>query len=255
MLISFFQGNECLWNHNSPSYHENTHNKDLLYDMLVKELDDKYDTAQVKKKWKELEKKFKKEHSKALVKPSGSGTDEIYKPAFLFYDQLQFLTAICETDETLDSIVYHANPKPRKRSKHQMHEDREDRKLELFSEAIQAMKETPNSTRRQDKRNLEENSEAVAFGTYVGITLSKLSKRKFRQAKKCIGDILYNIEESEEASSSYTPVYDHQFDRQSVVSTPSSFETFNNFTPSGNISETVNNYCHPAVQYTHSYNC
>lgn len=50
MLISFFQGNECLWNHNSPSYHENTHNKDLLYDMLVKELDDKYDTAQVKKK-------------------------------------------------------------------------------------------------------------------------------------------------------------------------------------------------------------
>lgn len=45
--------------------------------MLVKELDDKYDTAQVKKKWKELEKKFKKEHSKALVKPSGSGTDEI----------------------------------------------------------------------------------------------------------------------------------------------------------------------------------
>lgn len=97
--------------------------------MLVKELDDKYDTAQVKKKWKELEKKFKKEHSKALVKPSGSGTDEIYKPAFLFYDQLQFLTAICETDETLDSIVYHANPKPRKRSKHQMHEDREDRKF------------------------------------------------------------------------------------------------------------------------------
>ena len=58
MLISFFQGNECLWNHNSPSYHENTRNKDLLYDMLVKELDDKYDSTQIKKKWKELEKKF-----------------------------------------------------------------------------------------------------------------------------------------------------------------------------------------------------
>lgn len=58
-----------------------------------------------------------------------------------------------------------------------MNKDREDRKLELFSEAIQAMKETPDSTRRQDKRNLEENSEAVAFGTYVGIILSKLNKR------------------------------------------------------------------------------
>lgn len=95
----------------------------------------------------------------------------------------------------------------------------------------------------------------MAFGTYVGIILSKLNKRKFCQAKKCISDILYNIEESEDASSSYTPVYDHQFDRQSLVSTPSSFETFNNFTPSGNISERVNSYCHPAVQYTHSYNC
>lgn len=59
----------------------------------------------LRKKWKELEKKFKQEHSKALVKPSGSGTDEIYKPAFLFYDQLQFLTAISETDETLDWML------------------------------------------------------------------------------------------------------------------------------------------------------
>lgn len=31
--------------------------------MLVKELDDKFDSAQIKKKWKELKKKFKQEHS------------------------------------------------------------------------------------------------------------------------------------------------------------------------------------------------
>ena len=92
-----------------------------------------------------------------------------------------------------------------------MQEEREERKLELMSEAIQAMKETPASTRMQDQGGLVE-TEAVAFGTYVGITLSKLSRRKFRQAKKCIGDILYNIEESEDASSCNTPVCDHQFD-------------------------------------------
>lgn len=242
MLISFFQTNECLWNHNIPSYHQHSQNKDLLYDMLSKELDGKYDSSEIQKKWKELEKKFKQEYRKALVKPSGSGTDEIYKPTFPFYDQLQFLTSICETDETMDSIEEPSNLKPRKRSKRQMQEEREERKLELMSEAIQAMKETPAPTRMQDQGGLVENTEAVAFGTYVGITLSKLSRQKFRRAKKCIGDILYNIEESEDASSCNTPVYDHQFDRQSRASTPSSFETFHS-----------NSY-HPAMQYTSSYN-
>jgi len=61
--------------------------------------------------------------------------------------------------------------------------------MELMSEAIQAMKETP-STRMQDQGSMVGNIEAVAIGTYVGLTLSKLSNRKFRQAKKCIGDIL-----------------------------------------------------------------
>lgn len=176
--------------------------------MLCKELDGKYDSSEIQKKWKELE-KFKQEYRKALVKPSGSGTDEIYKPTFPFYDELHFLISICETDETMDSIEEPSNPKPRKRSKRQMQEEREEQKLELMSEAIQAMKETPAPTRMQDQGGLVENTEVVAFGTYVGITLSKLSRQKFRLAKKCIGDILYNIEESEDASSCNTPVYDH----------------------------------------------
>ena len=115
MLISFFQANECLWNHNIPSYHQHSQNKDLLYDMLSKELGGKYDSSEIQKKWKELEKKFKQEYRKALVKPSGSGTDEIYRPTFPFYVQLQFLSSICETDETMDSIEEPSNPKSRKR--------------------------------------------------------------------------------------------------------------------------------------------
>lgn len=87
-----------------------------------------------------------------------------------------------------------------------------------------------------------ENTEAVAFATYAGVTLSKLSRRKFCQAKKCISDILYDIEESEDALSSKIPVCDHQFDPQSRTSTPSSFERFQD-----------TNY-NPAMQYTSSYN-
>lgn len=87
MLISFFQTNECLGNHNIPSYHQHSQNKDLLYNILSKQLDDQYDSSELQKQWKEVEKKFKQEYRKPLVKPSGSGTNEIYKPTFSFYDQ------------------------------------------------------------------------------------------------------------------------------------------------------------------------
>ena len=51
ILIAFFQENECLWNHNNAEYHQNS-NKDLLYDLHVlgKELEDKYDVEDIKKK-------------------------------------------------------------------------------------------------------------------------------------------------------------------------------------------------------------
>ena len=91
ILIAFFQENECLWNHNNAEYHQNS-NKDLLYDLLGKELEDKYDVVYIKKKWKKLLKRFKQEHSKASVKPSGAGTAEIYTPSWEFYEILETLT-------------------------------------------------------------------------------------------------------------------------------------------------------------------
>lgn len=71
----------------------------------------------LRKKKKELEKKFKQEYGEASVKPTDSGNDEIYKPKFPYYDQLQFLTSTYDTDETMDSIQEPSYPKPRKRSK------------------------------------------------------------------------------------------------------------------------------------------
>lgn len=53
VLIAFYQKNECLWNHNTPEDHQ-VRRKELLYDILVKELDEKYDVGGIKKKWKQL---------------------------------------------------------------------------------------------------------------------------------------------------------------------------------------------------------
>lgn len=195
ILIAFFQENECLWNHNNAEYHQNS-NKDLLYDLLGKELEDKYDVEDIKKKWKEVLKRFKQEHSKASVKPSGAGTAEIYTPSWEFYEQLKYVTVICDdTDDTVSSISEPSKPKVKKASKQQQKDSREDRKLELFSEAVVAMRQPEMP---QGQTNSVQNSEVAAFANYVRLTLSKLNPRKFRRAKKCIGDILFQIEESDE---------------------------------------------------------
>ena len=80
--------------------------------MLVKELDDKYDAEDINKKWKELLRRFKQEHAKASVKPSGAGTTDIYKPSWEFYELLKFVTVFCDdTDETVSSITEPSKPR------------------------------------------------------------------------------------------------------------------------------------------------
>ena len=143
-------------------------------------------------------KRFKQEHSKASVKPSGAGhgTAEIYTPSWEFYEQLKYVTVICDdTDDTVSSISEPSKPKVKKASKQQQKDSREDRKLELFSDAVVAMRQPEMP---QGQTNSVENSEVAAFANYVRLTLSKLNPRKFRRAKKCIGDILFQIEESDE---------------------------------------------------------
>ena len=153
-LIAFYQTN-----HSCTEYHQER-NKDLLYDLLCKETED------IKKKWKELVKKFKNEHAKASVKLSQAGTSEIYKPSWVFYEHLKYLTVICDdTDDTVNTIDRGlSKPRAKKVSKQQQREAREERKLELFSEAVSAMRE-PETTTGKDQNTLLEN--------YVRFTLSK----------------------------------------------------------------------------------
>lgn len=229
ILISFYQGNECLWNHNCTEYHQNS-NKDLLYDMLGKELEDKYVAEDIKKKWKELLRKFKQEHAKASVKPSGAGTADIYKPSWEFYEQMNFVLVICDdTDETVSSVQEPSKSRVKKASKQQQRENREDRKLELFSEAVAAMKQPETS---KGQHTSVENSEVAAFANYVRLTLSKLNPRKFRKAKKCIGDILFQIEENDELEAASATSRINTLGRYSPALTSGSYtsnESSNNY--------------------------
>lgn len=111
-----------------------------------------------------------------------------------------------------------------------MQENREERELELFSEAVKVMMETPAPIKMKHS-GVAENAHAVAFGTYLGITLSKLSTRKFCKATKCIGDILYNTEEGEDESSTGTPTTFNSFGRYSPAQSQCSLESLNSGYP------------------------
>ena len=117
-------------------------------------------------------------------------------------NQLKFLEVVCDdTDKTSDSLE--PKPKSRKLSRQQQQNSSEERKLELFSQAVRAIKETAQLP--SPKENLVANNEVAAYANYVQLTMSKFSTHNIRKAKKYIGDILYQIEESEDYDNSITP--------------------------------------------------
>ena len=193
-LISYCQGNPSLWDHNAAESHTNA-NKDVLLDLLHKELNEKFTCEEIVRKWKSLVKIHKQENSKAKHKPSGSGTKDIYINTWEFFPQLHFFDSICDdTDATVDSIMDQTEAKSRKRSRVAQRDEREDKKLKLLARAVDAINTPPPSV---SQTPLDEKSESMAFGNYVALTLAKLTPGQFRRAQEFISDVLYDMEEKD----------------------------------------------------------
>lgn len=105
---------------------------------------------------------------------------DVYRSSWEFYAHLQFTNSICDdTEDTIDTISGPSSVKKRKKERH----DIENKKLELFEQAIVAIKAPYPAT---GDAPAPETNEALVFGKYVGLTLSKLAPSTFRRAKKCI---------------------------------------------------------------------
>lgn len=123
---------------------------------------------------------------------SKRGTSDLYRSSWEFYAHLQFTNSICDyTEDTIDTISGPSSAKKRKKERH----DIENKKLELFEQAIVAIKAPYPAT---GDAPAPETNEALVFGKYVGLTLSKLAPSTFRRAKKCISDVLFEFEGKDE---------------------------------------------------------
>ena len=168
-----------MWDQNAAEYHINA-NKAFLLNLFHKELNEKFTCEEIVRKWKSLVKIYKQENSKAKHKPPGSGTKYIYIGTWEFFPQLYFLDSICDgTDAIVDSIMDQTEAKSRKRSRVGQIDEREDKKMKLLAQAVDAINTPPPSV---SQTPLEKN-ESMAFGNYVALTLAKLTPGQFHRAK------------------------------------------------------------------------
>ena len=136
-----------------------------------------------------------------------------------FMSSFSFVIVVCDdTDETTDSLTSEPKPKSRKLSKQQLQNACEEKKLELFSEAVRAIKKPVPQVIPSENSVLKD--EVAAYCNYIRLTLSKFGASNFRRAKKCIGDILFQIEDNGEVDTRITPHITYSRDRYSP--TPSS---------------------------------
>ena len=128
---------------------------------------------------------------------------------------LQFTNSIC--DDTDDTIAGPSSTKKRKKQR----DDIENKKLELFEQAVVEIKAPHPAT---GDSPAHETNEAHVFGKYVGLTLSKLVPSTFRRAKKCISDVLFEFEEKDELEKANSASYARNSTRRgfSRVDYPSS---------------------------------
>ena len=95
LVIDFWQVQEILYNAKHPKYHiqdENSHALSIVQQNLS-EQGYEFTTAQISRKLLSLKNYFCKERGKvtASSKKSGSGTDQLYKSKWRFYERLNFL--------------------------------------------------------------------------------------------------------------------------------------------------------------------
>ena len=74
-------------------------------------------------------------------------------------------------------------------------DEREEKKLDLFACAVNAMQTPPPSP---SVTTLDEKQEPLTFAKYVGLSLAKLPPALYWRTKKRISDVLYEMEEQDD---------------------------------------------------------
>ena len=128
ILITFYKANPASWNHGMAKYRDRNLHRAFLQ-KLVLEFDEKFSEEEIKKDRNTLSTYHKREKQKELLsKPSGAGTDQVFKLNWEHLDQMVFLETMPHVDDSLNTLKQDENLKslPSKKAKSSQESDAKD---------------------------------------------------------------------------------------------------------------------------------
>ena len=201
-LIDFYKQHTFLWDHHTEQY-KDRNLRDVTLNKLLDMLSGRT-IEDIKSQWHSLKTIFDRENKREEgSKRTGTGTDSVYKPAWKYYDSMQFTKECQDIDysvSTLDSVQNENNvPSPeqcrkkRKKESNQMAAMAEAR-MEFFQQAVNVLKGPEEQRSEEDKDPRPCMKEITAFGQVVQETLARFTPMQRVHAKKRINDVLYEVE-------------------------------------------------------------
>lgn len=202
ILIEFYRENDCLWNHHLESYRDRD-KRQLLLTKLQEQLSTR-SIEQIKSQWHSLKTIFDRENKRVEgSKRSGTGTDSVYTPSWKYFKCLIFTTVCKDLDvststldiSTDDGVLTPSNKKPKKKK---TEEEVNVVKMQLWKEAINALKTTECKEESPQGHGVKELS---TFAKMVEETLLRFNERQRAIAKKRISDVLFEIDIGDEGET------------------------------------------------------
>ena len=180
-LIECLENYPCLWDVFDKAYHMKDKREKALSEMSNQI---EIEVMEIKTKINGLRTQLGRELAKVKKTKSGQGTDELYKPNWAFWEQLQFLCPVMTPRTSKDTIVssdctevgFHLPSKAPKKSM-------DLKKQELLSTCIDILKEPP-----------EKADNLSHFALFVDEKLKAFDCRSRMIAEKRITDVLFDLE-------------------------------------------------------------
>ena len=198
-MITFYEANPALWNHGTVEYRDRNLRHDLLQ-KLVLEFDEKFSEKEIKKEWNTLSTYYKREKQKELLsKPSGVGTEQVFKSNWEHLDQMVFLETTSDRDDSLNTLEQDKNLKSLPSKKAKFSQERDARAAlwtalaNFLNSQTSSLQANIAGTQEKSQNTLAER--AKLFGEIVADNLLQCDPKDWTMLKKKIFDLFYDYEQ------------------------------------------------------------
>ena len=210
-MITVYEANPALWNHGIVEHRDRNLRRALLQKLAL-EFDEKFSEEEIKKEWNTLSTYYKREKQKELLsKPSGAGTDQVFKSNWEHLDQMVFLETTPDVDDSLNTLEQDENLKlpPSKKAKSSQESDA---KAALWTALANSLNSQTSSlqaniagTQGKSQNTLAER--AKLFGEIVADNLLQCDPKDWTMLKKKIFDLFYDYEQGILNGAQQLPTY------------------------------------------------